>query len=329
MRKTPPLILLPLFAACATVDPLPSWRDTETKTALLDFVDRVSDPASPDFVPAPERIATFDNDGTLWSEKPVYFQLLFAIDRVRALADEHPEWRTTQPFKAAIEGDLDGLAKAGKEGLLELVMATHANMTTNEFAAIVADWTETARHPSTQKPYSRMVYQPMLELLDHLRARGFEVTITSGGGVDFLRVWAEDVYGIPPENVVGSRIETKFEWRDEEPVLVRSPKLDFIDDGAGKPVGIYERLGRRPILAVGNSDGDLEMLQWITAGSGPRMGVLVHHTDAEREWAYDEDSHVGRLRFALDAAVERDWLVIDMASDWEVVFPGSETDGTL
>ncbi len=305
-----------------TADPLPSWHDTAAKSAIVGFVEAVTDPASPDFVPEPERIATFDNDGCLWSEQPVYFQLLFAIDRVKALAPEHPEWAGQQPFQAVLDGDMEALAAGGEHGLLELVMATHAGMTTDEFEAVVSDWLATARHPTTGKPYTDMVYQPMLELLDYLRANGFKTFIVSGGGVDFLRVWAEAVYGVPPEQVVGSSITTGYEVRAGEPVLIKLPEIDFIDDKAGKPVGIHSHIGRRPIAAFGNSDGDFQMLEWTTAGDGARLGVLIHHTDADREWAYDRDSHVGRLDRGLDEAADRGWVVVDMKEDWKAVFPG-------
>jgi len=305
-------------------DPLPSWNDGATKAAIVDFVHRVSDSTSSAFVPEAERIAVFDNDGTLWSERPVYFQLLFAIDRVKAMASDHPEWADTQPFKAVLDGDMEALAAAGEHGLLELVMATHAGMTTEEFEAVATDWLATARHPTTGKPYTEMVYQPMLELLDYLRANGFKTYIVSGGGIEFMRPWTEEVYGIPPEQVVGSSIKTVYEVRDGVPVIVRQPELDFIDDKAGKPVGIHRHIGRRPIAAFGNSDGDFQMLEWTTTGDGARLGVLIHHTDADREWAYDRDSHVGRLDRGLDEARSRGWVVVDMRDDWGTVFPKIE-----
>ncbi len=304
-----------------TVDPLPSWNDGAARTTIVEFVERVTNPQGPDFVPEAERIAVFDNDGCLWSEKPAYFQLLFIVDRVRALAPDHPEWASTQPFQAVLEGDMEALAASGEHGILELVMATHAGMTTAEFEAIAADWMATARHPTTGRPYTEMVFQPMLELLDYLRANGFKTFIVSGGGIEFMRPWTEMVYGIPPEQVVGSSIKTAYEVRDGEPVLVRKPELDFIDDKAGKPVGINSHIGRRPIAAFGNSDGDFQMLEWTTAGDGARLGVLVHHTDADREWAYDRDSHVGRLDRGLDEAADRGWVVIDMKNDWNTIHP--------
>lgn len=303
----------------ARAEPLASWKDGATRTAVMDFVEAVSDPESADFVPRAERIAVFDNDGTLWSEKPAYFQLFFALDRIRALAPLHPEWKETQPFKAALEGDTETLAKGGHRAIAELIMASHAGNTTEEFAEIVEDWLQTARHPRLDRPYTDLVFQPMLELLDYLRANGFSTWIVSGGGIEFMRPWAEEVYGIPPEQIVGSSIKTQFEIRDGEPVLVRLPEINFIDDKAGKPVGINQHIGRRPIAAFGNSDGDLQMLQWTTAGPGRRLGVIIHHTDEEREWAYDRDSHVGRLDEALKQAERNGWVVVDMENDWSRV----------
>ncbi len=278
-------------------------------------------PGSPDFVPAAERIATFDNDGTLWAEHPMYVQLQFALDRVKALAPEHPDWKTKQPFKAVLEGDIKALAAEGERGAVELMMATHAGMTTGEFERIVKDWLANARHPKWNRPYTECVYQPMLELLQYLRANGFKTYITSGGGVDFMRPWAEQVYGIPPEQVIGSSIKTRFEIRDGQPVLVRLPEVDLVDDKAGKPVGIQRHIGRRPIAAFGNSDGDQQMLEWIAAGSEARLTVLVHHTDAEREYAYDRGSPFGALDKALDEATAKNWPVVDMKRDWKTIFP--------
>jgi hypothetical protein len=304
----------------AVVDPLPSWNEGTAKQSIVDFVARVTDPVSPAFVSEAERIATFDNDGTLWSEQPAYFQLFFAIDRVKAMAPEHPEWKTKQPFKAVLDGDMEALAAGGEHGLIELVMATHGGMTTVEFEAIVRDWLATARHPTADRPYTEMVYQPMLELLDYLRANGFKTFIVSGGGIEFMRPWTEEVYGIPPQQVVGSSIKTKFEMHDGQPVLMRLPEIDFIDDKDGKPVGINSHIGRRPIAAFGNSDGDLQMLQWTAAGDGPSFCLYVHHTDSEREWAYDRESHIGRLDRGLDEAAERGWTVVDMKDDWKQIF---------
>ena len=320
-----PLLAL-LFSAMnappvlAQRDPLPSWSDGPAKKAIVEFVGKVTKEGGPDFVPVAERIATFDNDGTLWSEQPVYFQFAFAIDRVKALADKHPEWKEKQPFKAVLEGDLRTALAGGEKGIMELMMATHAGMTTEEFEQIVKDWLATARHLRFKRPYTDLVYQPMLELLAYLRANGFKTYIVSGGGIEFMRPWVEKVYGIPPEQVVGSSIKVKYELRDGKPVLVRLPEIDFIDDKAGKPVGIHKFIGRRPIAAFGNSDGDFEMLQWTTGAKGPRFGLIVHHTDAEREWAYDRESHVGRLDKALDEAPKRGWVVVDMKKDWKKVF---------
>jgi len=309
------------FAVTAgAADPLPSWNEGATKDAILDFVDCATKDGCSGHIPPAERVAVFDNDGTLWSEQPIYFQLLFAIDRVKQLASQHPEWKDQQPFKAAIEGDRKALGEAGLEGILKLVMATHAGMTGDEFAATVRDWLKTARHPRFDRPYTDLTFQPMLELLSHLRANGFKTYIVSGGGRDFLRVFAEEVYGIPPEQVIGSGIKTKFETHDGQPVITRLAELDFIDDKEGKPIAIDRFIGRRPVAAFGNSDGDLQMLQWTAAGDGPRFCLLVHHTDATREWNYDRDSHVGRLDKALDEANQRGWSIVDMQNDWRVVY---------
>jgi phosphoserine phosphatase len=308
----------------AATDPLPSWEAGATKASIVNFVTAVTNENGPDYVPPNERIATFDNDGTLWSEKPVYFQLLFAIDRVKVLVPQHPEWKTQQPFKAVLENDMDALADAGEKGILQLVMASHAGMTTAEFSHIVSDWLAAAQHPRFKRPYTELVYQPMLELLDYLRANGFKTFIVSGGGIEFMRPWVESVYGIPPEQVVGSSIKTQLEMRDGVPVLVRLPEINFIDDKAGKPVGINEHIGRRPIAAFGNSDGDLQMLQWTAAGDGRRFMLLVHHTDAEREWAYDRASHVGHLDKALVEANKNGWIVVDMKQDWKQIYPAAK-----
>ena len=301
-------------------DPLPSWNDTSTKQAIVEFVGRVTK-AGPDFVAPAERIATFDNDGTLWVEQPMYVQMDFALDRVKALAPLHPEWKYTEPFQSVLEGDMKTLIESGERGLVEMIMVTHAGMTTDEFSKIVTDWLAAARHPRFKRPYTELVYQPMLELLSYLRANGFKTFIVSGGGVEFMRPWTEKVYGIPPEQVIGSSIKTKFQMRDGSPTLFRLPDINFIDDKTGKPVGINEGIGRRPIAAFGNSDGDLEMLQWTTISGGVRLGAIVHHTDAEREYAYDKKSHFGRLDVALDAAAVNRWTVIDMKKDWKVIFP--------
>jgi phosphoglycolate phosphatase-like HAD superfamily hydrolase len=308
-------------AARAQPGPLPSWNDTAPRKAIIAFVEKVTQSGSPDFVPVPERIAVFDNDGTLWAEQPLYFQFLFAIDRVKALAPKHPEWHAEEPFAALLKGDVKGSLATGEKGLLELMAATHTGMTTEEFSKIVTDWLATAKHPTSGRPFTEMVYQPMLELLAYLRANGFKTFIVSGGGIEFMRPWAEKVYGIPPEQVVGSSGKLKFEVRDGKPVLVKLAEVDLIDDKAGKPVGIQSHIGRRPIAAFGNSDGDLEMLQWTTAGAGARFALIVHHTDAEREWAYDRKSPIGTLDKAWDEAVARGWTLASMKDDWKTVFP--------
>jgi phosphoglycolate phosphatase-like HAD superfamily hydrolase len=315
------LIFLLLGTTAIAADPLASWNDTGPKKAIIEFVEQVTRETSPNFVPVLERIAVFDNDGTLWAEQPMYFQGLFALDRVKALAPQHPEWKTKEPFASLLRGDLKTAFAGGERAMMEVVMATHAGMSTVEFEKIVQDWLATAKHPKTHKPYTEMVYQPMLELLAYLRANGFKTFIVSGGGVEFMRPWTEKVYGIPPEQVVGSSIKTKFELREGKPVLMRLAQLNFIDDKVGKPIGINDHIGRRPIAAFGNSDGDLQMLQWTTAGTGVRFALIVHHTDAEREWAYDRKSSVGRLDKALDEAKAKGWTIVDMKNDWKTVFP--------
>ena len=314
-------LLLLAGLGVARADVLPSWNEGATRAAIVDFVARVTAEGGPDYVPPAERIAVFDNDGTLWSEQPLYFQALFALDRVRAMAPEHPEWKDQEPFASALKGDTQKALAGGKHALLELVMASHTGNTTEEFAAVAADWIGTARHPKTDRPYTEMVYQPMLELLDYLRDNGFKTFIVSGGGIEFLRVFAEGTYGVPPEQVVGSSVKTEYAVRDGKPVLVRLPEIDFIDDKAGKPVAINSHIGRRPIAAFGNSDGDFEMLEWTTAGEGARLGVIVHHDDAEREVAYDRESHIGRLDRGLDAAKDKGWVLVSMKDDWARVFP--------
>jgi phosphoglycolate phosphatase-like HAD superfamily hydrolase len=311
------------FAATAAgaADPLPSWNDGQAKQAIVEFVAKVTKKGAPDFVPPAERIATFDNDGTLWAEQPMYFQLFFALDRVKALAPQHPEWKDKEPFASLLKGDVKAALAGGARALLEIVMATHAGMTTDEFAAVVREWIATAKHPKTGKRYTEMVYRPMRELLGYLRANGFKTFIVSGGGIEFMRPWTERVYGIPPEQVVGSSIKTKYEVRDGKPVLVRLPEIDFIDDKTGKPVGINAHIGRRPIAAFGNSDGDREMLEWTQAGGGVRLMMLVHHDDAAREWAYGPESKIGTFSDALMAeAKQKGWTVISMKDDWKRVF---------
>ncbi|PWK21046.1 HAD family hydrolase [Xanthomarina spongicola] len=302
-------------------DPLPSWNEGATKSAIMDFVSDVSNSESQNFIPIADRIATFDNDGNLWSEQPAYFQLFFAIERVKALASEHPEWQTTQPFKSVLEDDMKTLASFGEHGLLELVMASHSGMTTEEFEQIVTDWLATAKHPRFDKPYNELVYQPMLELLDYLRANDFKTFIVSGGGIEFMRPWVNEVYGIPTDQVVGSSIATEFDYNNGNPVIRRLPKLDFIDDKEGKPIGINKYIGKKPVFASGNSDGDLQMLQYTDSNSYPSFQLYLHHTDSVREWAYDRDSHIGKLDKGLDEANEKGWTIIDMKNDWKVIYP--------
>ncbi len=309
-------------AQCQT-DPLPSWHEGISKQAILQFVDRVTREGAPEFVPAAVRIAVFDNDGTLWCEQPFYVQAVFMRDRVHALAGLHPEWRQTQPFKAILENDPNVVAQLHGKKLLDLLNATHAGMTQDDFRKVVSDWITTARHSRFQRPHTYCVYQPMLELLAFMRSRSFKTYIVSGGGVEFMRVWSERVYGIPPEQVIGSTIKTKYELLNDQPVIMRLPEIDFVDDQAGKPVAIEKFIGRRPLAAFGNSDGDYEMLRYVTAGKGPRLGLIVHHTDAAREYAYDRQSPVGRLSRALDEAPAQGWFVVDMKTDWKTVFPDS------
>jgi phosphoserine phosphatase len=311
----------PAAAARAADDPLPSWNDSPRKQAILDFVARVTKPGGPDFVPVAERVATFDNDGTLWCEQPLYTQVFFIIDRVREMKRNHPEWAEQQPFKAILEDNRDRLAQLTEQDLVAVVVATHAGVSAAEFERIVTEWLATARHPRFKRPYTELVYQPMLELLAYLRANQFKTFIVSGGGVDFMRPFTERVYGVPRDQVVGSSVKTRFELRDSQPVLMRLAEVNFVDNGPGKPVGIGQQIGRRPIAAFGNSDGDLEMLQWTTIAKGPRIGMIVHHTDAEREYAYDRKSVVGTLDKAWDQAAERGWQLIDMKNDWRVIFP--------
>ncbi len=310
-------------------DPLPSWNDGKPKSAIFKFVKRVTDKNSPDYVPPAERIAVFDNDGTLWTEQPLYNQLAFAIARVKTLAGEHPEWKTKEPFASVLKGDRKGVAASGKKGLMELLAGTHTGMTVEEFNHAVTQWITTAKHPKTGMLYTEMIYQPMLELLIYLRANEFQTFIVSGGGIEFMRPWTEKVYGIPPQQVVGSSVKLKFELRNGIPVLVKLPEINLNDDKDGKPVGIQSHIGRRPIFAGGNSDGDLQMLQYTTIprndkDTTPRFGLIVHHTDAKREWAYDRDSHIGHLDKALDEAPQRGWTIVDMKKDWKQIYPKSE-----
>ncbi|MGV6875725.1 HAD family hydrolase [Pseudochelatococcus sp. B33] len=310
--------------AFAQEDPLPSWNDGAAKQAILAFVQRATDEGGQGFVKREERIAVFDNDGTLWSEQPVYFQLAFALDRLAGVAKTNPDLAATEPYKTILSGDQAAIGALGTKGLLQAVAATHAGVTTAEFERLVRDWLETARHPRFDRPYTDLVFQPMLELLTYLRANDFKTFIVSGGGIDFMRPWVEGVYGIPPEQVVGSSIKAEFRLDGDTPVIDKLPEIDFVDDGPGKPVGIHRFIGRRPVFAAGNSDGDLQMLQWTTLGDQPGFGLIVHHTDAEREWAYDRASHIGRLDQALDEAPARGWTVVDVKNDWKAVYPARQ-----
>jgi len=318
------------FVACCAVcicsaanagDALPSWNDGAAKTAILEFVDAVTEKGGRDYVEPAERIATFDHDGTLWVEYPMYTQILFAFDRVKTLAPQHPEWKTTQPFKALLEGDMKTVGASGMKGVLEILMASHSGMTAEEFEEEASNWLATTKHPEFDRLYSECIYQPQLELLAYLRENGFKTFIVSGGGIQFMRPISERNYGIPPENVVGSSVVSEFQMKDGKPVLVRMPKIDFNNDKAGKPVGIYEHIGRRPILAFGNSDSDMQMIEYTMAGEGRRLGLFVHHTDAEREYAYDRKSHVGTLDKALDQADANGWIIVSMKDDWKQIFP--------
>lgn len=302
-------------------DPLPSWNDGSAKNAIMDYVEDVTNPNSQNFIPIEDRISTFDNDGNLWSEQPAYFQLFFAIDRVKEMAPDNPEWKDKQPYKAILEDDMKTLMSYGEHGLLEIVMATHAGMTTEEFEQIVKNWLKTAKHPRFNKAYNELVYQPMLELLDYLRANDFKTFIVSGGGIEFMRPWTEEVYGIPTNQVVGSSIATEFDYNNGNPVIKRLPKIDFIDDKEGKPVGINKHIGKKPVFASGNSDGDLQMMQWADSNSYKSFQLYLHHTDAEREWAYDRESHIGKFDKGLDEANKKGWTVIDMKNDWNVIYP--------
>ena len=314
------LSLLIGTVSVAIADPLPSWNNTGSKEAIVSFVERVTKEGSKDFVAPGQRIAVFDNDGTLWAEQPLYFQFLYAFDRVKELAPQHPEWKEKEPYASILKGDLEKALAGGKESLIQVLATTHAGITTEEFDNSVRNWLATARHPVTKRPYNEMAYQPMLEVLEYLRDNDFKTFIVSGGGIDFMRVFAEQTYGIPPEQVIGSNIKAKYEVRDGTPVILKVPELVFINDKAEKPVGIHQHIGRRPVMAFGNSDGDFEMLEWTTSGKGARFGLLVHHTDADREWAYDRESHIGKLHRGLDEAKKRGWVVVDMKKDWKFVF---------
>ena len=314
-------IVVFISSTAIAADPLPSWNDGASKSAILDFVDAVTNERSKDYVEPADRIATFDNDGTLWVEYPIYTQVLFAFDRVKELAPQHPEWKTKQPFKALLAGDMKTVGASGMKGMMEIILATHSGMTADEFDKEVSEWFATAKQPKFKRLYTEMVYQPQLELLAYLRANGFKTFIVSGGGIQFMRPMTEGVYGIPRDQVVGSSVASEYKVKDGKSVIVRMPKIDFVDDKTGKPIGIYEHIGRRPILAFGNSDGDVEMLEYATGGSGRRLGLIVHHTDATREYAYDRKSHVGTLNAGLDRANAMGWIIVDMKNDWKQVFP--------
>ena len=303
------------------IDPLPSWNEGKTKAAIIDYIKDVTNKESANFIPEIDRIATFDNDGNLWSEQPAYFQLFFAMDRVKELAKDHPEWQNKQPFKAVLENDMKTLIASGEKGIMELIMATHAGITTDEFELLVKNWLETAQHPRFNKPYNQLIYQPMLELLDYLRTNDFKTFIVSGGGIEFMRPWVEEAYGIPKDQVVGSSIATEYDYNNGSPVIRRLSKIDFIDDKAGKPVGINKFIGRKPVFASGNSDGDLQMMQWTDSNPYKSFQLYLHHTDADREWAYDRESHIGQFNKGLDEALEKGWTIIDMKNDWKTIYP--------
>lgn len=307
--------------AFAQLDPLPSWNEGQAKQSIVEFVARVTTEGHEDFVPPQQRVATFDNDGTLWAEQPIYFQVAFAFDRIKAMANSHPEWKDLQPYKSVLDGDVQALAATGEKGLLAIIGATHSGMTTDVFTEEVENWLATARHPRFDKPYTDLAYKPMVELLEFLRSKGFKTFIVSGGGIEFMRPWTEATYGIPPEQVVGSSGVVEFQMgADGKPVLQKVDKVEFVDDGPGKPVGINRFIGRRPIFAFGNSDGDQQMLEWTAAAEGARFMGIVHHTDDKREWAYDRKSHVGKLDKALDEGTKRGWTIVDMKNDWKTIF---------
>lgn len=308
-------------SATVTTDPLPSWNDGANKKAIVDFVTDVTKPGSANFIEPADRIATFDNDGTLWSEQPVYFQFFYALDQIKAMAPKHPEWKKKQPFKSVLDNNMGELMKQGEKGLLQIMATTHTGMTSEEFASTIRQWSDTARHPTKQKLYKELVFQPMIELVKYLQANQFKTFIVSGGGIDFMRAWAESVYGIPKDQIVGSSIKAKYDYNNGNPVIRKIPELDFIDDKEGKPVGIEKYIGRKPVIACGNSDGDLQMLQWSASNKLRNLQLYVHHTDSVREWAYDRKSHIGTFDKGLDEALAKKWLIADMQNDWKVVYP--------
>lgn len=311
----------PVTISVESEDPLPSWNDGATKSAIIDYIKLVTTDGSDSFIPIEDRIATFDNDGNLWAEQPAYFQLFFALDQIKAQADDHPEWQEQEPFKSVLNDDMDGVMKSGMHGLMEIIMNSHAGTTSQEYRSAVSQWLSTAKHPRFGVGYDELIYQPMLELLDFLRANQFKVFIVSGGGIDFMRVWATEAYGIPSDQIIGSSIKAEFSYSDEKAKIIKIPELNFIDDKEGKPVGIYQHIGKIPVFASGNSDGDLQMLQYSDSNSYPSFQLYLHHTDAEREWAYDRDSHIGKLDKGLDEARAKGWTVIDMKNDWKTIFP--------
>jgi len=302
-------------------DPLPSWNDGQTKTAITQFVERVTKAGGADFIAEKDRIATFDNDGTLWSEQPLYFQFIFMLDRVKAMAPQHPEWKTKEPYKTLLKGDVKAVLAGGEKTLGPLLLATHTGMTESQFKSTVKDWISNATHPTKKKKYTDLVFQPMLELLTYLRSNGFKTFIVSGGEISFMRAWAEDVYGIPPYQVIGTEFKLKYDVKNDTAVVERLPAINHVDDGPGKPVGIQWNIGMKPIFAAGNSDGDYEMLRYVTNGTGPRMGIIVHHTDSTREWSYDRKSSIGKLERGLDDAAKYGWVLIDMQKDWKIIYP--------
>ena len=304
-----------------TSDPLPSWKEGPTKDAILTFVNNITSESSQDFIPTEDRVATFDNDGTLWSEQPVYFQLMFVVDEIKKMAKDHPEWETTEPYKTVIENDGKNILKLKKEDLIQLLITTHSDISLQDYEKNVSDWIATAQHPKFKVKYTEMVYQPMLELIQLLQKNEFKVYIVSGGGIDFMRVWAQDVYGIPKNQIIGSSLKSKFEMKDNKTEIIKTAEVDFIDDKEGKPVAIQKHIAKKPIFAAGNSDGDLQMLQYSADQSISNFQLIVHHTDSIREWAYDRNSHIGKLDKALDEAIQRNWTVVDMEKDWMKIYP--------
>lgn len=315
-------ITLQCVAAIASQNPLPSWNNTHSKQTIITFVNEVTDPKSATFVKENERIATFDNDGTLWAEQPIYSQLLFAIERIYTLAPSHPEWHSKEPFATLLKGDIPGALTQSKTAVNDIVMAANTGMDNETYNALVSQWIKTAKHPVTQQPFTNMVYQPMLELISYLQQNGFKTYIVSGGGIEFIRAWSESVYGIPPEQVIGSTVKRTYEWQNNKMVIIRHPEMDFYNNNRNKVIAINTHIGRRPIAAFGNSDGDMQMLEYVSKGKGARLSMFIHHTDAKREWAYDRKSEIGKLDQGLDKAVDNNWKIVDMEKDWKVIYPG-------